>query len=160
MATAQSYVIWDGVRRSVAAYQAGHTSIRAQTMYPNGALGRFSRHGSGSSKGVAMTIETAERDPISHSDRTRPLTPVEMQASLDAMQRLLILLRMMAWGKADYAEIAAFIDHMHNMPEMLLKPGYYDDMFRLSLEAIARINPTCLGILERYDEALKSAGPT
>lgn len=69
MATAQSYVIWDGVRRF--------------------------------GKGVAMTIETAERDPISRSDRTKPLTPVEMQASLHAMQRLLILLRMMAWGKAD-----------------------------------------------------------
>src|SRR5262249_20261123 len=40
MATAQSYVIWDGVRRSVAAYQAGRTSIRAQLMDPNGTLGQ------------------------------------------------------------------------------------------------------------------------
>jgi len=106
-----------------------------------------------------MTIETAERDPISQSDRTRPLTTVEMQASLNAMQRLLILLRMMAWEKADCAEIAAFIDHMHTMPEMLLKPGYYDDMFRPLLEGLARINPSCNGILNEYDETLKSAGP-
>jgi hypothetical protein len=49
---------------------------------------------------------------------------------------------------------------MHTMPEMLLKPGYYEDMFRLSLEGLARINPSCNGVLARYDEALKSAGPT
>jgi hypothetical protein len=39
MATPQSYVIWEGVRRSVAAHQAGLTSIRAQLMDPSGVFG-------------------------------------------------------------------------------------------------------------------------
>ena len=105
-----------------------------------------------------MNANPVERDPISISDRTAPLTDVEKQASLRAMQRLFVELRMMAWEKADHALIADFVDLMHNMPEMLQKPGFYDDMFRLSLEGLAEINPTCRGILAEYDEALKSGG--
>jgi hypothetical protein len=105
-----------------------------------------------------MNAKMVERDPISISDRTAPLTDVEMQASLRAMQRLFIELRMMAWDNADHAMIANFVDWMHNMPEMLQKPGFYDDMFRLSLEELARLNPRCRGILAEYDAALKSGG--
>lgn len=105
-----------------------------------------------------MNAETVERDPISISDRTEPLTPTEMRASVRAMQRLLVTLRVMAWEKADHDQIADFIDCMHNMPEMLLAPGYYADMFRLSLEALADINPYCRGILAEYDETLKQNG--
>jgi hypothetical protein len=95
-------------------------------------------------------------DPISLSDRTDPLTETELRASLLAMQRLLVAVRMMAWEQAGHEQIAEFIDLMHNMPEMLLKPGFYADLFRPSLERLAELNPCCRGILAEYDDALKT----
>jgi hypothetical protein len=102
-----------------------------------------------------MTPPTTERDPISASDRTEPLTETEMRASLQAMQRLLVELRVMAYEKVDHKLIADFVDWIHNMPEMLAKPGFYDDMFRASLEYLAGRRPNCRGILAEYDEVLR-----
>jgi hypothetical protein len=102
-----------------------------------------------------MTPIASERDPISASGRTEPLTDAEVRASLQAMQRLMVELRMMAYEKVDHDRIADFVDWIHNMPEMLLKPGFYDDMFRLSLEHLATLRPFCSGILADYDQALR-----
>jgi hypothetical protein len=102
-----------------------------------------------------MTPLSTERDPISASDRTEPLTDAEVRASLHAMQRLLVELRMMAYEKVDHDRIADFVDWIHNMPEMLLKPGFFEDMFRLSLEHLATMRPFCAGILAEYDRAVR-----
>ena len=105
-----------------------------------------------------MTDTPVERDPISSSDRTSPLTPTELRASLAAMQRLLVDLRMMAYEKVDHGQIADFVDWVHNMPEMLMKPGFYEDMFRPSLEHPANLRPWCRGVLSQYDADLQAGG--
>src|SRR5437588_10173789 len=103
-----------------------------------------------------MSITAAEGDPISESERTEPLSATELRASLRAIQRLLVELRMMAYEKVEHDRIAEFVDWLQNLPEMLMNPGFYEDMFRLSLEHLAGLRPFCSGILAEYGEALRS----
>jgi hypothetical protein len=91
---------------------------------------------------------------MAFSTRTAPLTDVETRAALRAIHRILVLARLQAYEKADPAELADILDAVEFLPEMLLRPAEFDDLFRGTLASLADKHPRFPGVLAEFDAAV------
>jgi hypothetical protein len=93
-------------------------------------------------------------ESFAFSTRTAPLTDVETRAALRAIHRILVLARLRAYERADPAELADILDAVEFLPEMLLRPAAFDDLFRGTLESLAAKYPRFPGVLTEFDAAV------
>lgn len=95
---------------------------------------------------------------IEASERTEPLSEVEMKAGLRAIHSILVGARFAAYQQEDHSKIADILDWAEFLPEMLFKPGEFGEMFRPALLHLANKYPELSYALAEYDEALAAIG--
>ena len=87
------------------------------------------------------------------SQRTAPLTEAEARAALRAIHRVLVAARAMAYDRADPAALADVLDAAEVLPQSLLRPAEFDDLFRPTLDALAAKYPALRGARDEFAEA-------
>lgn len=97
-----------------------------------------------------MTHANSAAVAFQPSRRTTPLTETEQRAALRAIHRLLVEARAMARRHADYRELADLLDATEVLPQSLLRPAEFDDLFRATLADLAEKYPAVQGIHEEF----------
>lgn len=97
-----------------------------------------------------MTHANSAAVAFQPSQRTNPLTEAEQRAALRAIHRLLVEARAMAYRHADYHELADLLDAAEVLPQSLLRPAEFDDLFRATLADLAEKYPAARGIHEEF----------
>jgi hypothetical protein len=92
--------------------------------------------------------------PTEFSTRTAPLTDVENRAALRAIHRVLVLARLRAYERADPAELADMLDAVEFLPEMLVRPAEFDDLFRRTLASLAVKHQRFKSVVDEFDAAV------
>ncbi|HVK16931.1 MAG TPA: hypothetical protein VM533_08270 [Fimbriiglobus sp.] len=82
------------------------------------------------------------------------MTEGETRAALRAIHRLLVVARGMAYDRSDPAALADILDAAEVLPQSLLRPAEFEDLFRPTLDALAGRFPALRGI---HDEFVKAA---
>ena len=84
------------------------------------------------------------------STRSHPLSPLELRAALKAIHRILVAGRLMAYDDESPARLAKVFDATEIMPQMLLNPAEFDDLFVVLLDGLADEFDGMKGIRDEY----------
>jgi hypothetical protein len=88
------------------------------------------------------------------SARSQPLSRVEMSGAPDAIHRILVVGRMMAYDEEPPAKLAEVFDAVEILPRMLLNPAEFDDLFVPILDGLADKFQGMRGIRDEYLAAI------
>lgn len=91
--------------------------------------------------------------PIPLSHRTTPLTEDEIRAALRAIHRILVVARGLANDHAAPSVLANILDATEILPQSLLRPAEFDDLFRPTLDSLAASYPEFRGLRDEFAEA-------
>jgi hypothetical protein len=78
---------------------------------------------------------------------------VELRAALRAIHRLLVVARNMAHHQTDPTALTNLLDAAEVLPQSLLRPAEFEDLFRPTLDALAGQFPAFRGIRDEFLEA-------
>jgi len=71
--------------------------------------------------------------------------------ALEALHRILVMTRLMAYQNESPAEIAKILDHAEILPTLISADEDLTEVFRKELQALAEHFPAGIGILQAFD---------
>ena len=84
------------------------------------------------------------------SSRSQALSQIETRAALNALHRVLVVGRLLAYQQEPAERLAKIFDATEIMPRMLLNPAEFDDLFLLLLDGLADQFEGMQGIRDEY----------